>query len=185
MPGAISKQPYQLNIDPKVPLIAVCLVGLIMAYLLGQIKQDSTKVLEMPADESIFIAPYDDYVITQGLHGFTYGHMAVDLAAGKGSLIKSPINGKVAANYMDYLGNTTLVIENAKFEVTLLHGKYDVKVGDLLTAGQVVGTESNLGNTTDMFGTSCRGRECGFHTHLNVYQKVKKKNINPLNLIAR
>jgi murein DD-endopeptidase MepM/ murein hydrolase activator NlpD len=156
-----------------------------MAFLFGQIKQVSTEDIELPVDESVFMAPYDDYVVTQGLHGFSYGHMAVDLAAGKGTSIKSPINGKVTANYLDYLGNTTLVIENSKYKVTLLHGIYNVEVGDLLTAGQFVGTESNLGNTTDMFGISCRGRECGFHTHLNVYHKVKQKNINPLNLIAR
>jgi len=191
MPEAIYDQPTRFLFNPKAPLIAVFMVGFIMALLLSHIKVESAERTQTPAkteslaDESIFIAPYDDYVITQGLHGFSYGHMAVDLAAGKGIDIKSPINGMVTANYSDYLGNTTLVIENGVFEVTLLHGNYDVKIGDVLTAGQVVGTESNLGNTTDMQGISCRGRECGYHTHLNVYHKLKEKNVNPLKLIER
>lgn len=36
-----------------------------------------------PIDPSSIIYPYDEYWITQGLHGMSYGHLAIDLAAGK------------------------------------------------------------------------------------------------------
>ena len=65
----------------------------------------------------------------------------------------------------------------------LMHGIYTVAVGDTLRAGQPIGTESNLGNTTDMQGISCRNRDCGYHTHLNVFDKRLGENINPLDLL--
>jgi murein DD-endopeptidase MepM/ murein hydrolase activator NlpD len=184
-PDAAFRRATRFIFDPKVPLISVLVVGLLMVILLSHVKAEFTEIYDAPVDESVFISPYDDYVITQGLHGFSYGHMAVDIAAGKGAEIKSPINGEVTANYVDHLGNTTLVIENKLYKVTLLHGIYKVSIGDVLSAGQVVGTESNQGYTTDMQGRSCRNRECGYHTHLNVFHKRKKTNVNPLDLISR
>jgi murein DD-endopeptidase MepM/ murein hydrolase activator NlpD len=134
-----------------------------------------------PAD--IFRAPYDSYVLTQGLHGYSYGHAAIDIKAGEGATIKSPIAGVVSASYLDGLGNTTLVIENDYYQVMFLHGLYTVAVGDLLEIGQAIGTESNQGNTVDWAGNSCRGRSCGHHTHLNVFDKRLGQNVNPLALI--
>ena len=34
-----------------------------------------------------------------------------------------------------------------------------------------------------MAGNLCAGRNCGYHTHLNVYDKRQAANINPLTLI--
>ncbi|MBN1146218.1 MAG: peptidoglycan DD-metalloendopeptidase family protein [Anaerolineales bacterium] len=134
-------------------------------------------------DADLVVAPYDHYVLTQGLHGFSYGHMAIDITGGKRATIKSPINGIVSDLYVDEWGNPTLVIENEHYRVTLLHGIYKVKVGDVVKAGQPVGKESNLGNTVDALGQSCRGRDCGYHTHLNIYDKQLGANVNPLELI--
>ncbi|MDX1413467.1 MAG: M23 family metallopeptidase [Candidatus Promineifilaceae bacterium] len=131
-----------------------------------------------------FISPYDHYILTQGIHGQSYGHMAIDIAAGKGETIKSPIEGEVKELYFDEIGNPILVIENDYYEVTLLHGNYTVGVGDRLSLGQPVGTEGNLGNTRDMQGRSCRNRDCGYHTHLNVFDKKAGINTNPLELIG-
>lgn len=128
-------------------------------------------------------APYDQYILTQGVHGLSYGHMAIDIAAGKGVSIKSPISGDVSDYYFDAIGNPTLVIENQFYRVTMLHGEYIVSIGDELTIGDPVGTESNLGNTRDMQGRSCRGRDCGYHTHLNVFDKKANSNVNPLDII--
>lgn len=128
------------------------------------------------------VFPYDDYVLTQGPHGYSYGHMAIDISAGNGATIKSPIAGSVTQFYFDGLGNSVLVIENDKYQMTMLHGEYTVEVGDKLRPGDAVGTESNLGNTYDWAGNSCRGRDCGYHTHLNVFDKELGSNVNPLDL---
>jgi hypothetical protein len=49
--------------------------------------------------------------------------------------------------------------------------------------GQIVGNESNIGYTTDWQGNPCAGRDCGYHTHLNVFDKRLGENVNPLDLI--
>jgi murein DD-endopeptidase MepM/ murein hydrolase activator NlpD len=133
-----------------------------------------------PDYSRIVSSPYDNYTLTQGLHGFSYGHMAIDIAAGKGTIIKSPIEGYVSDRYTDPYGNPTLVIENDFYRVTLMHGKYKVEIGDRIAWGQMVGRESNLGLTTDMQGRSCRKRDCGYHTHLNIFDKQVGENVNPL-----
>jgi murein DD-endopeptidase MepM/ murein hydrolase activator NlpD len=142
---------------------------------------------EQPAadtpEEVDFIAPYEEYVITQGVHGYSYGHMAIDLAAGKGAKILSPINGKVKELYVDQYGNPTIVIENNRYRVTMLHGIYTVNPGEKVRQGQKIGKESNLGYTLDMYGNICTNRDCGYHTHLNVFDKSTNANVNPLDLI--
>ena len=135
------------------------------------------------ADPSAIAYPYDDYWVTQGPHGYSYGHMAIDLAAGKGAAVKSPIHGQVTGNYIDQYGNTTLIIENDIYVVTLLHGDFSAQVGQEVALGDVVGTEGNNGYTTDMQGRSCRNRDCGYHSHLNVYSKVSQANVNPLEVL--
>jgi murein DD-endopeptidase MepM/ murein hydrolase activator NlpD len=130
--------------------------------------------------QAAFAAPYDDYIVTQGVHGQSYGHYAVDIAAGKGASIISPINGTVTQRYTDEWGNPTIVIENDYYQITMLHGFYTADIGTTVQLGQTVGTESNMGYTMDMFGRLCAGRDCGYHTHLNVYDKRLEANVNPL-----
>jgi murein DD-endopeptidase MepM/ murein hydrolase activator NlpD len=151
------------------------------------VDESDTEEAESPkeTDPSAFAAPYKHYQITQGPHGFSYGHMAIDLAAGKGEKVLSPINGLVTELYIDEYGNPTLVIENEVYQVTMLHGDFTVNQGDSVSLGQKVGTESNHGYTTDMQGNPCWGRNCGYHTHLNVYDKRTGSNVNPLDLIGR
>lgn len=136
----------------------------------------------LPADT--FVAPYDDYWVTQGVHGASYGHSAVDIAAGKGAVIRSPIAGRITEKTIDGVGNTMLVIENEYYTVTMLHGVYTVEIGDEVTWGDKVGEESNNGYTMDMQGRLCTGRDCGYHTHLNVYDKQRGQNVNPLILLS-
>lgn len=128
-------------------------------------------------------APYDTYFLTQGLHGQSYGHLAIDIASGKGSTIKSLINGTVTAVTTDQWANTILVIDNDRYQVTLYHGDYTVSVGDPVTIGQAIGFESNHGYTMDRWGNLCAGRDCGYHTHLNVFDKQAGANVDPLTLI--
>ncbi|NMB90845.1 MAG: hypothetical protein GYA17_20990 [Chloroflexi bacterium] len=136
-------------------------------------------------DPDYFVPPYTSYVITQGIHGQSYGHMAIDIAGGAGVPVLSPINGMVTANYVDENGNPWLLIENQHYTVTLLHGDYTVPVGLVVQAGQQVGMESNRGTTADMNGVPCNGRpNCGYHTHLNVFDKTLGANVNPLDLLS-
>lgn len=131
-------------------------------------------------DQTIIAAPYDEYILTQGQHGFSYGHAAIDISGGKGAAIKSPINGVVSDNYTDQYGNTTLILNNDRYTVTFLHGNYTVNAGDKITIGQQIGTEGNNGYTMDMQGRLCTGRDCGYHSHLNIFDKQLGSNINPL-----
>jgi murein DD-endopeptidase MepM/ murein hydrolase activator NlpD len=126
--------------------------------------------------------PYDQFIVTQGVHGAEYGHMAIDISAGKGATIHSPINGTVTKLYIDAWGNPSLTIENDRWAVEMLHGNFTVKVGDQVTIGQPVGTEGNHGETFDPMGRSCAGRDCGYHTHINVFDKKLGQNVNPLKL---
>lgn len=151
-------------------------------------KPQGSKAVARPAitgDDSLFIAPYPGkYVITQGLHGQSYGHLAIDLSAGKGAPVVSPINGQVTQVAIDQYGNTTLVIENSVYRVLMLHGKWTVRVGDVLKAGDQVGTESNIGYTLDFQGRLCYpNRDCGYHVHLNVWSQDGNL-LNPLKLIS-
>ncbi|MEM7117956.1 MAG: M23 family metallopeptidase [Chloroflexota bacterium] len=131
-------------------------------------------------DPTVVVSPYDTYWLTQGLHGQSYGHLAIDIAAGKNSPVYSPIHGEVTAIYTDQYGNPTLVIENDRYAITMLHGLYEVVKGQQVEAGQYVGREGNLGYTTDMNGVLCTGREnCGYHTHLNIFDKRIQTNIDP------
>jgi murein DD-endopeptidase MepM/ murein hydrolase activator NlpD len=135
------------------------------------------------ASEPAIAVPYDRFVLTQGPHGYSYGHMAIDIAAGKGAVIMSPINGEVTHKYIDGVGNTVLVIENEQYEVMLLHGIYNVNIGKQVSIGDPIGTESNIGYTTDMQGRLCTNRDCGYHTHLNIVDKATGQNVNPLNVL--
>lgn len=184
-------------------LVSLALMGLISIHLIRDSLTGSPGVNEetaIPADQVLSISarengsgdlsspdaladilpPYEHYTITQGLHGFEYGHRAVDLSAGKGALILSPIRGVVTQNTVDAYGNTILVIENERYRITLLHGIFTLQVGEQVEQGQVIGEESNQGLTYDLDGHSCRGRDCGYHTHINIYDKLKRRNINPL-----
>lgn len=136
-----------------------------------------------PEKGPAIISPYEDYVLTQGPHGYSYGHMAIDIAAGKGATIHSPITGKVTELYVDEYSNTTLVIENNRYQITMLHGIYNVSEGQQLMQGDPVGKESNQGYTLDVNGNLCAGRNCGYHTHLNIFDKKSGENVNPLDFI--
>jgi murein DD-endopeptidase MepM/ murein hydrolase activator NlpD len=133
--------------------------------------------------QAAIMPPYDNYAVTQGIHGQSYGHYAIDIAAGKGSTILSPIKGTVTQHYVDQWGNPTLIIENDYYQVMMLHGQYTAQVGTQVLLGQSVGTESNLGYTMDMLGRLCTNRDCGYHTHLNVFDKRLGTNVDPLERI--
>jgi murein DD-endopeptidase MepM/ murein hydrolase activator NlpD len=166
--------------------LSVISISTILFFLLSRVQPASSNTTiqnGMGGNSSTFVSPYDVYTLTQGPHGYAYGHEAIDIAAGKGAVILSPIYGIVTQLFYDGLGNPVLVIENEIYQITMLHGVYQVEVGESVNAGQAIGIESNLGNTTDMQGNSCRNRDCGYHTHLNVFDKRIGGNVNPLDLL--
>jgi murein DD-endopeptidase MepM/ murein hydrolase activator NlpD len=142
----------------------------------------SGQTVDAAYNEAIAL-PYDTYFLTQGIHGESYGHLAIDIANGNGSIIKSIINGVVSGAGYDQWGNTFIQIENDYYIVLYLHGIYTPALGETVTAGQSIGTESNIGYTLDRAGNLCAGRDCGYHTHLNVFDKRLGMNIDPLSLI--
>ena len=147
--------------------------------------QNNADSVVITGSQTAVFAPYEEYTLTQGLHGQSYGHLAIDIAAGRGEPILSPVNGQVTERYIDEYDNTTLVIENEAYIVTLLHGEFTVNKGDIIEIGDKIGGESNKGYTMDMQGNLCYGREyCGNHTHLNIYDKRLQANVNPLDLIS-
>lgn len=114
-----------------------------------------------PEDQA-FALPYTKYVQTQGPHGSSYGQSAYDFAAGAGAPILSTIKGIVTRVGKDSLNNTVLEIKNTCYEVQMLHGNYSVTVNQSLEIGNVVGTESNQGNTTGYGGKVCNNEPgCG------------------------
>lgn len=141
-------------------------------------------VESLPLDPAAIRYPYDEYILTQGPHGASYGQMAVDLTAGKGAEILAPISGVVLALYVDQYNNTTLILDNEIWQVLMMHGDYSVQAGETVQIGQVVGHESNHGYTVDWQGNLCAGRDCGYHTHLNVFDKRLGSNVNPLDVIS-
>ena len=140
---------------------------------------------EALARNTAIAMPYDTYFLTQGLHGESYAHLAIYIAAGNGSTIYSIINGTVTGTGYDQWSNTYIQIENDIYTALYMHGVYGLAVGDVVAAGQVIGTESNVGYTLDSYGNVCgySGRDCGYHTHLNVFDKRLGLNIDPLTLI--
>ncbi len=184
---------YEQATGPRLDIVA--LAALIFALFLGGnllfARGESKNPSQEPgkpdtrlvSDPAAFAAPYDKYTITQGPHGASYRHMAIDIAAGKGATIKSPINGEITRLFTDRYGNPTLVIENKFYKITLMHGIYDVVVGERVEIGQPIGKESNKGYTTDMQGRPCKQRNCGYHTHLNIFDKRLSRNVNPLKLL--
>lgn len=138
--------------------------------------------------DKAFAMPYETFVKTQGPHGQSYGHAAFDLAAGRGTSILSPINGTVTFSGLDSLGNTTLIIKNTCYEVLMYHGRYSVSNNQSVEIGNVVGTESNQGNTEGSGGKKCQGDvtpKCGNHTHLNVKDVVSGQNLDIYDLVSQ
>ena len=186
---------YEQAAGPRLDIVA--LAALIFAvFLVANLLLDKTASRQpsnqqskpdtrLVTDPAAIAAPYAHYTVTQGLHGASYGHMAIDIAAGKGKTIKSPINGEISRLYTDRYGNPTLVIENKFYKITLMHGIYNVVVGERVKIGQAIGKESNKGYTTDMQGRPCQQRNCGYHTHLNIFDKRISKNVNPLKLLEK
>lgn len=125
-----------------------------------------------PVDERLAPnAPYADFWLSQRVHGCDYNHAAVDIVSASDPTILSPITGCVTKNGYDGVGNSIIIIDNDQYIITLLHGNYNIYPPDCVTRGQPIGKEASIGISS------------GPHTHLNIYDKICRCNINPMLLI--
>jgi murein DD-endopeptidase MepM/ murein hydrolase activator NlpD len=151
--------------------------------------QGETRMATRPAaalgDEQVFLPPYIFFQVNQGAHaggGWWYGRLAVDIGNGRGTPLYSPINGWVSEAGADEFGSTYIVLENSRWRVLMMHGDYSVSLGEVVQAGQQVGTESNNGFTRSPEGEVCNGAPgCGEHTHLAVWDNGVE--VDPLELL--
>lgn len=108
--------------------------------------------------------PYD--LPTKGIMTTEYGairsyyHNGIDISAPIGQPIKSILGGKVlCARQQKYTGNGGIVIiDHGRFKSVYLHmSRFNVKEGDTIQKGQIIG---KVGNT---------GRSTGPHLHFGIY----------------
>lgn len=99
-------------------------------------------------------------------------HAGIDIAAAKGSPIRSPADGTVTfVGDFDSLGNTIVIDHGSGVLTRYGHTqKANVKVGAAVKRGQVIGTVGNTGNST------------GPHLHYEVW--VKNNPVNPLDFFV-
>lgn len=126
-----------------------------------------------------------DFFETQGDHGASYGHAAIDIAAGKGANILAPTDGEITGRGTDQWGNpfVEMIDEDGEYRHLFLHGDYVVEEGQQVRQGEIIGYESNQGYTLDMAGNLCAGRDCGYHTHWAAFDAVTGAPIYPGNLV--
>ena len=112
------------------------------------------------AVQDVWLLPLDDFVFTSP-YGVRWGklHAGIDLAAPEGTPYKSVHAGTVTqAGYNGGYGYSITVKQADNTEVIYAHSRrLLVKVGDKVTAGQVIG---EVGNTGYSYGT---------HLHLEVH----------------
>lgn len=148
-------------------LMAPLMLSLLEKLLSNQVETPEP-VVEKPKVEK---APVDSPrglplkgTLTQGSHP---GHIALDFGVPVGTPVKATMDGKVVYAGWNNEGYGNLVIvENGPYRTYFAHlSKIPVKVGEKVSAGNVVGYSGNTGNST------------GPHLHYEV--RKNGKQINP------
>jgi stage II sporulation protein Q len=94
-------------------------------------------------------------------------HMAIDLTTTGNSNVYAVLDGKVSNVYKNYLDGNVVVIEHANNLKTIyksLDSTSSLKVGDMVSKGQVIGTT----------GLSASEAHLGNHLHFEVEENNKK-----------
>jgi murein DD-endopeptidase MepM/ murein hydrolase activator NlpD len=122
--------------------------------------RNAVKVNPEQAAREVWLLPLDDFIFTSP-YGVRWGklHAGIDLAAQEGTPYKSVHAGTVTkAGYSGGYGYAITVKQSDGTEVIYAHSRrLLVKVGDKVTAGQILG---EVGNTGYSYGT---------HLHLEVH----------------
>jgi len=122
------------------------------------------------------VPPYrDDYwLIDNGLHG-EGDWPGRDYAAACGTPLYAPINGIVErVGFDEYDGphgsrNSFVLFANENSQVMLMHGEYRVEQGQMVRAGELIGYEASIGNSS----------EC--HTHLAI--RMRGELVDPISIL--
>ncbi|MEG1153553.1 MAG: M23 family metallopeptidase [Ruthenibacterium sp.] len=126
-----------------------------------------------------FIRPIEGAVNTEyGLFRYTNGskqaerHAGVDLDGNEGDPVKAPNNGRVVyAGTLIFTGNTVVIEHGNGLKSYLFHmSRLDVKEGDMVTSGQIIGAVGSTGYST------------GPHLHYEV--RIGNQSINPMDLFS-
>lgn len=99
-------------------------------------------------------------------------HNGVDLSAPQGTPIYAPKSGKIAKKYFNDIGGNQLIISHGNLQTGYAHlSGYadDLKVGDMVKTGDIVGYVGNTGQST------------GPHLHFTC--RINNKLVDPLTLI--
>jgi hypothetical protein len=132
-------------------------------------------------DDGAIQLPYreGDYVLTADCHpdrGWI-SSCPIDLAGGKGTPLFSPISGNVSFTPNDGFGNPMWVIQNSQWKVLFLHGNFDVREGYVMR-GQKIGTEGNNGYVLCWDNKPPNGRDCGYHTHIEIISLATGESVS-------
>lgn len=157
--------------------LGVFLLALLIIFTEQTYAQDEDSQIQLP-----YIGGYT--VTSDCNHGGAYiSNCPIDLAAGNGTPLYSPITGKITSfTPADQYGNPVWIVENSRYKVLLLHADFTATIGNV-SIGQQIGTESNKGYTLcSIDGKPPNGRNCGYHTHIEIVDKITGQSINPLQL---
>ena len=107
-------------------------------------------------------------------------HNGIDIANNQGTIIKAPADGKAYyVGYENQLNGNTIRIDHGlingiKVESVYIHLQcFNIKSGDTVKQGQVIGFMGSTGNST------------GPHLHFSIYENKRGNDVNPFKYIDK
>ncbi|MBQ0101283.1 MAG: peptidoglycan DD-metalloendopeptidase family protein [Firmicutes bacterium] len=136
-----------------------------------QLEEDSKQALLWPVPSNvsknrIVTSPYG----WRDLYGTRDYHLGIDIGAGKGTSIYASLTGTVITAKYHYSYGNYIVVSNGAYTCLYAHcSSMNVKAGDKVTRGQVIGK------------VGCTGNAYGYHLHFEVWKgKDSSGRMNPL-----
>jgi hypothetical protein len=113
----------------------------------------------------------EDPILTQDIHGCSYGLPGLDISSNnRSALLYAPMPGELTT-YTDQWYNTTIRIENSEWIVWLLHARSYLVESGAVKRGEAVGVMGAVGYAT------------GPHVHYAVFDKLKDTFVDPAQLL--
>ena len=109
----------------------------------------------------------DSPVLTQDIHGCSYGLPGLDISSENATaVLQAPMPGEVTT-YTDQWHNSTIRIENDEWIVWLLHPRSYLVEEGTVKRGESVGVMGSVGYST------------GPHVHYTIYDKINQTFVDP------